>query len=171
MRMMRYFPLWIVLAGAATAVTLTSSLGAADRGASSLVPESRGAARATADTVDFRAIMVVASDEGDSDPSLAEHEATLRRVLRFKSYQRVGGGASRLPPNGEGTLSLGNGYNLDLWITSVTDEEIVFGIRWFKGELTLANTKVTRPRRANTVVGGPRTEDGRGTYAVIVTTL
>jgi len=166
MRVIRNIIISLLLAIAAVATAA-----AAELGGSSLVPEGRGT-NATADApVSFQAIMVIASDDGATDVSLAAYEATLRRVLRFKTYRRAGGGTARLAADGEGTLSLGHGYDLDLWITRVTESEIEFGIRWFKGDVTLANTKVTRPRRANTVIGGPATEDGKGTYAVIVTTI
>lgn len=138
-------------------------------GASGLVPDSRGTAGASA-RVAFQAILVIASDEGTTDSRLSAHEATLKRVLRFKSYQRVGDAATTLAEGGEATVAIGRGFNLDIWVTDVSDREVVFGVRWYKGKLTLANTKVTRPRRSTTVIGGPVVEDGKGTYAVMVTT-
>lgn len=149
-----------------TVALLAVRAGAADRGESQLAPN----AAAGSDRVTFQAILVIASDEGVTDPSLAAYESSLKRLpLRFKSYRRAGDAAATVANGGEATLSLARGHKIDLWITSVTEKEIAFGVRWFNADQTLANTKVTRPRKSNTVVGGPATEDGKGHYAVIVT--
>jgi hypothetical protein len=152
-----------------TAIAACLAASAADNGQTSLVPSGRGDTGGS-DRVAVQAILLVASDEGVTDASLSAYEATLKRVLRFKSYRRVGGGSTApLAPGGEATVAIGGGYDLDVWVNRITDREVEYGVRWFKGRHTLSNTTFTRPRRSNTIVGGPATEDGKGTYAVIVT--
>jgi hypothetical protein len=156
--------LWFATIATALAVR------AADNGRTDLIPNYRADDDAANQRVTLQATLIVASDEGTTDASLASHEATLRRVLRFKSFRRVGGStASPLGPRGETTVEVGAGYSVDFWVNWITDREVEYGVRWFKGRLTLANTTLTRPRRSTSVVGGPATEDGQGTYAVIVT--
>lgn len=121
------------------------------------------------DRVAFQAILVIASDEGSTDASLAAFEPKLRSLLRFKSYRRVGGGKAEMAASGESTIALGQGNSLDLWIENVADTEVSFGVRWYNERLNLANMKVTRRRGAETIIGGPKTEDGKGHYAVIIT--
>src|SRR5690606_23210768 len=143
---------------------------AADRGRSNLLPEGTAAA-INAAPIRIQAILVIASDSGESDRSLANYESALKHVLRFKSYRRAGGGSATVAPGGETTVDLGRGgHKVDLWVTSATDEEIVFGVRWFNSQQTLSNTKLTRPRRSHTVVGGAPVENGEGRYAVLLIT-
>ena len=144
--------------------------GAADNGQTGLTPHGRETPVA-GERVSFQAILVIASDQGTTDANLAAHEPALKRVLRFKSFRRVGAGSSQpLGAKDETTIALTGGYNLDVWINWMTDREVDFGVRWFKGSRTLVNTTMTRPRRATAILGGPAVEDGPGTYAVIVTT-
>jgi hypothetical protein len=151
-------------------VAAAAAARAADNGQTNLAPKSRDDNRAATERVSLQAILVIASDEGTTDSSLAAHEATLRRVLRFKSYRRIGGGATgSLAANGEETIAIGAGYNLDIWIKWMTDREVDFGVRGFKGKLTVANNTMTRPRRSTAVIGGWAAEDGKSRYLVILT--
>jgi hypothetical protein len=142
---------------------------AASNGQTNLIPNHSGDAGASDDRVTLQAILVIASDDGETDPSLAPYEATLKRVLRFKSFRRVGGAtAAPLAAKQEATLAIGGGYSLDVWINWITDRETEFGARWFTGKATLANTTITRPRQSTAIIGGPAAKEGGGTYAVII---
>jgi hypothetical protein len=121
------------------------------------------------DRVAFQAILVVASDEGVTDASLAAFEPKLRGLFRFKSYRRIGGGSALIAAAGESTVLLGLGHSLDLWVDNVTETEVSFGARWFNEKVNLVNMKGTRRRGGETILGGPKTEDGHGHYAVIIT--
>ncbi len=151
------------------AALLVAASFAADNGQSHLLPNSTESAATASARASFQAILVVASENGSTDASLAQHEATLKRVLRFKSFRRVGGASSKpLAAQDETTIAIGGGYQLDIWVNWMTEREVDFGVRWFKGNQTFVNSTMTRPRRSTTALGGPAVEGGDGHYAVIV---
>lgn len=156
MRVTRKLPFLCFVASALFAL----ALGAADR------PNAAGAG---GESVRFQAILVVASDEGATDASLAAFEPRLRTMLRFRSYHRIGGGSASIAAAGESTIALGRGNSLDLWVDDVTASEVSFGVRWFNEKVNLVNMKGTRRRGGETFLVGPKTEDGKGHYAVIIT--
>jgi hypothetical protein len=60
-----------------------------------------------ADSTSVRAILFVASNEkGGSDPRLAPHEPTLRRVLRFESYRFLSESSASVSAGGKARINL-----------------------------------------------------------------
>jgi len=155
----------LLLFAAAFGVTAAS---AADPGRTPLVAEDAArSAPARAGVVNVRAILVIASDEGTTDAGLAAYEANLA-VLRFKSYRQVGSGGTTIAVGKEGTIPLAAGQRLTVEIKNAWDNQIIAGIKWWNGDLNLANTSMMRPRKSHAVLAGPATADGKGHYVVIL---
>jgi hypothetical protein len=152
------------------ALALAAASPAAENGSSSLVPDGAAAVRGgvTAPPVTVQAILVVASDDGATDASLKPYESTLRRVLRFKAYRRVGGGTTKIAVGRNGSIPLGAGQTLEIEIENAWNDQVIAAFKWWNGKLNLANSSMQRPRKSVAVLGGPATADGDGYYAVII---
>lgn len=112
------------------------------------------------------AILVTASREpGDSDRRLAPYESTLRRILRFESFQYVGQGQATVPEGGEGSLNLGGGQSLTLENNGGNQ----LAVTWRQGGRTLMRTGLVLRPGVPAVLGGPGTGKGDDVYAVLVT--
>ncbi len=131
----------------ALAPWIFAALPAADSGQTNLLPE-HAAENGRHAKVAVQAILVVASDQGTTDPGLSAYEANLRRVLRFKAYHRVGSGSATIAVGDTGTVPLGAGQHLEVEIKNAWNDQIMAGIRWWNGKLTLANTAMMRPRKS-----------------------
>ena len=165
MRLVPYLTTFLLTAAAA----LAPGAHGADAGRTPLVPD--GAARApgaTREPVTVRAILVIASDAGTTDESLAQYEANLRRILRFDAYRRVGGGTAKIAVGKSGAIALGAGQRLAVQIENAWNNQVMAAFKWWNGDLNLANTSMQRPRGSHTVLSGPATADGDGYYAVII---
>lgn len=122
-----------------------------------------------AEHASVQAILITASNEpGKTDPRLARHEPTLRRILRFESYHFIGQGSTQLAVPGEGRINLGQGQHLE-----ITADEVSRGLRlrvtWKQGGRTLMETGLSLHAGVPAVLGGPATGKNDEVYAVIVT--
>lgn len=117
----------------------------------------------------IRGILVIASDEaGASDRSLEPYEATLRRILRFKSYRAAGQGSTRMDVPGRGRCSLGRGNRLEIETLSQQNGQLRAKVVWMQGGRSVMNTVLRLRKGVPAVLGGPPVNDGAGVYAVIV---
>jgi hypothetical protein len=117
----------------------------------------------------IEAVLVVASKApGKADPRLAAYDATLRRVLRFESFQYLGLGRAALTIPGEGSLDIGGGQRLELKTTTAADQRLRVQVSWFDGPRALMNTGLVLRPGVPAVLGGPARADGE-VYAVILT--
>lgn len=116
-----------------------------------------------------QAILITASNEpGRSDPRLANYEPTLRRILRFASYRYAGGGSTTLAIPSDGTISLGNGQQLQLRTEDSQGRGIRLLVVWKQGRRTLMETGLSLNPGVPAVLGGPGTGNGDEVYAVIL---
>ena len=123
---------------------------------------------AEAGQVTVRAILVSASkDPGKTDRSLSKYESTLRRILRFESFQQLGSGSGRASIPGEGKISVGQNQVLHFTTESSQDDRIRVQLNWKGGSHTFMRTGLVLRPGVPAVLGGP-THDANSVYALIV---
>lgn len=123
---------------------------------------------AAEDTVTVRAILVSASREaGETDRALARYEATLRRILRFESFQQLGSGRDRTDLPGEGSLGIGQGQRLHFRAEDAGNGRVRLQLEWAGDSRTFMRTGLVLRSGVPAVLGGPSRPDG-GVYALIV---
>lgn len=123
-----------------------------------------------AERVQLHAFLITASNErtGRSDPRLARYEPTLRRLLRFESFEYQGSDRGDIAAHGSTTLMVGQGHELTI---EAGDNPYHLRVRWAAniGERTLMNTGVTLRPGVPAVLGGPPTGRSPGeVYAVFI---
>ncbi len=129
------------------------------------LPASHAADR---DQANVRAILVSASrTPGQTDRNLARYEDTLRRVLRFESFQQLGNGRARLAIPGEGTVALGQGQALHIKTEPSSDDRLRVQLEWTGGGRSLMRTGLVLRPGVPAVLGGPARND-QEVFAVIV---
>jgi hypothetical protein len=134
----------------------------------SLLGSAVSASAADGDTVTVRAILVSASKQpGKTDSALSRYESTLRRILRFETFQQLGTDRDRAAIPGEGSLSLGAGHELMFRTESSQDDRLRVQIVWQAGGRTLMRTGLALRPGIPAVLGGPARNDNE-VYAVIV---
>ena len=113
-------------------------------------------------------ILITASNEaGKTDRRLAAYEPTLRRILRFESYHYVGEDTARLKVPATGSLSMGDGHELEITTEHADGKSVQVKVRWTSGGRSLMNTGLTLRPGVPAVLGGPSTSKGE-VYAVIL---
>jgi hypothetical protein len=113
-------------------------------------------------------ILITASNQpGQTDRRLAEYEPTLRRILRFESYHYVGQDSTRLDVPASGSLSVGDGHELEVTTEKADGKSLHVKVRWTSGGRTLMNTGLTLRPGIPAVLGGPSKSSGE-VYAVIL---
>jgi hypothetical protein len=126
------------------------------------------AVRADDDPVSVRAILVAASREaGETDRALARYEATLRRILRFESFQQLGSGRDRVALPGEGAFGVGQGQSLRYRAEDAGQGRVRLQLEWQGGSRSFMRTGLVLRSGVPAVLGGPSRPDG-GVYALIV---
>lgn len=124
-----------------------------------------------AERVQLHVFLITASNErgGKSDPRLAQYEPTLRRLMRFESFEYQGSDHGELGPGESTTLMVGLGHELTI---EAGKDPYQLRVRWAAnvGERPLMNTGVTlRPPSLIAVLGGPPTGRTPGeVYAVFI---
>ncbi len=120
------------------------------------------------DRVALRAILVSASKEpGATDRSLSRYEDTLRRILRFESFQQLGSDRATLDTPGSGTLSLGQGHRLEINTEPAKGDRIRVQVEWDGNGRRLMRTGLVLRPGVPAVLGGPSRNDHE-VYAVIL---
>src|SRR6478609_8774311 len=113
-------------------------------------------------------ILITASNQaGQTDRRLAEYEPTLRRILRFESYHYVGQDSTRLDVPATGSLSVGDGHELEVTTEKADGKSLHVKVRWTSAGRTLMNTGLTLRPGIPAVLGGPAKSNGE-VYAVIL---
>lgn len=126
-------------------------------------------AAARADSANIRGILISASNEsGETDRRLAQYEPTLRRILRFESYRFLGDDSTSLEVPAQGSLSLGDGHELEVSTEKSDGKSIHVKVRWSAGGRTLMNTGLVLRPGVPAVLGGPSTGNKGEVYAVIL---
>lgn len=124
-----------------------------------------------AERVRLHAFLITAANGqgGKSDPRLATYEPTLKRLLRFESFEYQGSDRGEIGAHESTTLMIGQGHELTL---EAGDNPLQLKVRWSSnvGERTLINSGFTFRRSGNPVVlGGPPTGRSPGeVYAVFI---
>jgi hypothetical protein len=113
-------------------------------------------------------LVVAAKTPGKSDPRLAAYDATLRRVLRFESFQYIGRASIALATPGSGSLNLGAGQRLELKTEPAADQLIRVQVGWFAGPRAHMNTRLDLRPGVPAILGGAARAEGE-VYAVILT--
>lgn len=122
-----------------------------------------------ADRAGIQGILIAASNQpGKSDQRLAPYEPTLKRILRFQSYRYIGSDTGTLALPGEGSLSIGQGQQLQLTTDRSDSSGIHVRVRWLSGGKSLMNTGLVLRPGVPAVLGGPATGNGDEVYAVIL---
>ena len=126
-------------------------------------------AAARADSASIRGILISASNEsGQTDRRLAQFEPTLRRILRFESYRFLGDDSTSLEVPAQGSLSIGDGHELEVSTEKSDGKSIHVKVRWSSGGRTLMNTGLVLRPGVPAVLGGPSTGNKGEVYAVIL---
>ncbi len=124
---------------------------------------------ARADSASIRGILISASNEsGQTDRRLAQFEPTLRRILRFESYRFLGDDSTSLEVPAQGSLSIGDGHELEVSTEKSDGKSIHVKVRWSAGGRTLMNTGLVLRPGVPAVLGGPSTGNKGEVYAVIL---
>jgi hypothetical protein len=122
-----------------------------------------------AESASLEGILITASNQpGQTDRRLAQYEPTLRRILRFESYHYVGGDSTTLNVPSSGTLSLGDGHEIEITTERSDGRAVHVKVRWSAGGRTLMNTGLVLRSGVPAVLGGPSTGNGNEVYAVIL---
>lgn len=118
--------------------------------------------------VSLRAILVSASKEpGQTDRRLSSYESTLRRILRFESFQQLGSGRARLSTPGNGSIGLGQGHKLLVTTEASQGDRIRVQVEWDGNGRRLMRTGLVLRPGVPAVLGGPSRSDHE-VYAVIL---
>ncbi len=124
---------------------------------------------ARAERAGVEGILLTASNEpGQTDRRLAPYEATLRRILRFETFRHVGSGRTSVDASTAGSLSLGNGHELELEAEPGDGKAVHLKVRWTAHGRTLMNTGLALRPGVPAVLGGPSTGNKGEVYAVIL---
>ncbi len=124
---------------------------------------------ARADSASIRGILISASNEsGETDRRLAPYEPTLRRILRFESYRFLGDDSTSIEVPAQGSLSIGDGHELEVSTEKSDGKSIHVKVRWSAGGRTLMNTGLVLRPGVPAVLGGPSTGNKGEVYAVIL---
>ncbi len=124
---------------------------------------------ARAASASLEGILITASNEpGQTDRRLAAYEPTLRRILRFESYHYVGGDSASLAVPASGSLSLGDGHELQVTTEHADGRAVQVKVRWSARGRTLMSTGLTLRAGVPAVLGGPSTGNKGEVYAVIL---
>jgi len=122
-----------------------------------------------AEHTSIQGILISASNEaGQTDHRLSEYEPTLRKILRFESYRHLGEDRASLDVPASGSLSLGDGHQLEITTESSDGKSIKIKVRWTAGGRTLMNTGLVLRAGVPAVLGGPSTGHKGEVYAVIL---
>ena len=122
-----------------------------------------------ADSAGVQGILITASNEhGETDRRLAPYEPTLRRILRFESYRFAGEDSASLAVPSKGSLSLGQGHQLEIETERSDGSALHVKVRWISGGRTLMNTGLVLRPGVPAVLGGPSTGNKGEVYAVIL---
>ena len=122
-----------------------------------------------ADHANIQGILITASNEkGPTDGRLAAYEPTLRRILRFESYHYVGADSTALAVPSDGSLSLGDGHQLELTTERSDGKTVHVKVRWLANGRTLMSTGLVLRPGVPAVLGGPSTGKQDEVYAVIL---
>ena len=114
-------------------------------------------------------ILITASNEpGQTDHRLADYEPTLRRILRFESYHYIGGDRTNLNVPASGSLSLGEGHELQVTTEQSDGPAVHVKVRWTASGRTLMSTGLVLRAGVPAVLGGPSTGKKNEVYAVIL---
>lgn len=131
-----------------------------------------GAVRASANErrVQLHAFLITASNErgGKSDPRLAAYEPTLRRLMRFESFEYQGSDRGQIAAGETTTLMVGQGHELTI---QAAENPYHLRVRWAEntGARTLMNTGISLRPGVPAVLGGPPTGRSNGeVYAVFI---
>ena len=124
---------------------------------------------ARAESTSLQGILITASNEpGQTDRRLAQYEPTLRRILRFESYHYVGADNTSVDVPASGSLSLGDGHQLEVTTERSDGKTVHLKVRWTAGGRTLMNTGLVLRPGVPAVLGGPSTGNKGEVYAVIL---
>ena len=122
-----------------------------------------------ADRTTLQGILISASnDAGQTDRRLAEYEPTLRKILRFESYRQLGADSTSLNVPATGSISLGDGHQIEVTTEGSDGKSIHVKVRWTAGGRTLMNTGLVLRPGVPAVLGGPSTGHKGEVYAVIL---
>lgn len=124
---------------------------------------------ARAERASLQGILLSASNEpGQTDRRLAPYEPNLRRILRFESYRFLGEDSATIDVPASGSLSLGDGHDLEVTTERSDGKSIHVKVRWTAGGRTLMNTGLVLRPGVPAVLGGPSTGNKGEVYAVIL---
>jgi hypothetical protein len=124
---------------------------------------------ARAESASVQGILISASNEpGQTDRRLAPYEPNLRRILRFESYRFLGDDRATLDVPASGSLSIGDGHDLEVTTESSDGKSIHVKVRWVAGGRTLMNTGLLLRPGVPAILGGPSTGNKGEVYAVIL---
>jgi hypothetical protein len=130
--------------------------------------ENKGGAQ-TGRALGIEAVLIVASNQpGATDSSLAAYEPTLRRVLRYASYKRIGGSTTKITPPGDGSLSLGSGHELSVNVESADSSGVHVRVSWTGNGRRLMNTGLVLRPGVPAALGGPAWGDKGDVCAVLL---
>jgi hypothetical protein len=122
-----------------------------------------------ADRASVQGILISASNAaGQTDRRLAQYEPTLRKILRFESYRFLGDDRTSLGVPETGSLSVGDGHDLEIATERGDGNAIHLKVRWTAGGRTLMNTGLVLRPGVPAVLGGPSTGTKGEVYAVIL---
>jgi len=122
-----------------------------------------------AEAADIQAILISASNaRGETDRRLAPYESTLRRVLRFESFQFLGDASASIAAPGERTLTVGHGHEIEVEATRADERAIQVKVRWSASGRPLMNTGLMLRPGVPAVLGGPSGGRPGEVYAVIL---
>lgn len=120
-----------------------------------------------AEATRVQAILIIASDKpARTDSRLARYEPTLKRILRFESYQFQGQGSAIIQTGKSSHISLGEGQSL---VLTAESGERTIRVIWEKDNRTVMKTGLTLRPGVPAVLGGPGTRRAGEVYAIILT--
>jgi hypothetical protein len=117
-----------------------------------------------AEAVSVRAILIMASNaKGAADPRLAPFEATLQRNVPESSFRYVAEGSASVPGSGTATISLGNGYSVELQGRGSPQ----LAVTWKQGNRTMVPTQELQ-RGGTALLGRRPSTDGEVPIVLVI---
>ena len=113
------------------------------------------------EAVNLKGVMILATnDDGPSDKSIHAYETQLKRLFKFKHYQRIGNGDSRVNLPGETRMELDNQHSLEVKASVTQRGHYRLLIDWHKNNQLLLKTTLIAKKGVPTLLGGPRYQGG-----------
>ena len=110
----------------------------------------------------LQAVLVLASNkEAPADRTLGGLDTSLRRIFKFKHYEKLGSAQSTVKVPGKATLKVGHGNVLTVDLSDAGNGQTRAAVRWTKDGKGVVSTTVVLRRGTPALLGGASHAGGK----------